>query len=190
MERTPMATVANGALSVDAENAESIASMPTVEERNIETELRDVAASMGASVHAKPNGHFQIKGKLLVNYYPFAKKRTAYIAATTNGIRDATIAQAVSMAFEAPSLAKPHQKDERSNSARYRRWRLRRWKAGFRHCHWCQVAMNRIPKDPRQMTVDHKIPLARGGLDNPNNWVEACLKCNSERGHAMPELKQ
>lgn len=162
--------------------------MLTVEERNIETELRDAAAARGASVNALANGHFQIRGKLLVNYYPFAKKRTAYIAATTQGIRHATVAQAVSLAFEVPAMAEPHRKDERGGKARYARWRKRMWRLGFRDCHWCHVRMNQTPNHLQQMTVDHVIPLARGGLDNSNNWVPACLKCNGERGHAMPEM--
>lgn len=162
--------------------------MRTAEERNAETQLRATAAARGAQVNALPNGHFQIKGSLLVNYYPFAKRKTAYIAATTRGIRDASIAQAVALAFAVPPMADAHQKDARGSKRRYERWRRRMWKAGFRDCYWCGVAMNRVPDHPQQMTCDHKIPLARGGLDNPNNWVPACLKCNGERGHAMPEM--
>jgi hypothetical protein len=160
----------------------------TVDQRNVETQLRDAAAARGAVVNALPNGHFQIKGPLLVNYYPFAKKRTAYIAATTRGIRHATVSQAVALAFAVPPIADSHAKDERGNTQRYMRWRRRMWKAGFRDCHWCGVAMNRVPGHTQQMTCDHRIPLARGGLDNPNNFVPACLKCNQERGHAMPEM--
>lgn len=155
----------------------------------VETQLRDAATARGAVVNALPNGHFQIKGSLLVNYYPFAKKRTAYIAATTRGIQHATISQAVALAFAVPPIAEVHAKDARSNSKRYARWARRMWKAGFRDCFWCGVAMNRVPGHPQQMTCDHRIPLARGGLDNPNNWVPACWKCNNERGHAMPEMK-
>jgi 5-methylcytosine-specific restriction endonuclease McrA len=163
--------------------------MSAVDHRNVETALRDAAAARGAQVNVLANGHFQIKGELLVNYYPFAKRRTAYIAATTRGIPHATIAQAVALAFEAPALAIAGEKAKRGSSGLYGRWRRRMWKAGFRNCHWCQVAMNRIHNHPQQMTCDHRIPLARGGLDNPNNWVPACLKCNQERGHAMPEMK-
>jgi 5-methylcytosine-specific restriction endonuclease McrA len=39
-------------------------------------------------------------------------------------------------------------------------------------------------------TMDHVIPLHRGGLDNANNRVLACEPCNSKRGHDMPELKR
>lgn len=162
--------------------------MSIAEQRQVETQLRDAAAARGAEVNVLANGHFQIRGQLLVNYYPFAKKRTAYIAATTRGIQGATIAQAVALAFAVPPIAEAHEKDARRNSKRYRRWTRRMWKAGFRNCFWCRVEMNRVPGHPQQMTCDHRIPLARGGLDNPNNWVSACWKCNNERGHAMPEI--
>jgi len=160
----------------------------TVDQHNVETQLRAKAAARGAQVNVLPNGHFQIKGELLVNYYPFAKKRTAYIAATTRGIQGATIAQAVALAFEPPAIAGDHVKAKRGSNGMYGRWRRRMWKAGFRNCHWCGIEMNRVHEHPQQMTCDHRIPLARGGLDNPNNWVPACRRCNQDRGHAMPEI--
>jgi len=162
--------------------------MKSVEERNMETELRDAAAARGALVFECSPGHFQIRGPLLVNYYPLSKKRTAYIACTTRGIHHATPTQAVALAFEAPPLADADHKAERGNAGRYSRWKRRMWKAGMRQCHWCLSNMNRVPGHSHQMTLDHRIPLARGGLDNPNNWVAAHAKCNHSRGHDMPEL--
>lgn len=161
----------------------------TPEQRNVETRLRDLAAERGATVSDRGNGHFQIKGSLLVNYYPFAKRATAYVGGTTGGRHFATPQEAVAMAFKAPPAAQGSKKDERGNGGRYGRWKRRMWKSGYRHCFWCQAVMDRNIGSPTQMTVDHKIPLFRGGLDNPNNWVPACRKCNDERGHNMPELK-
>jgi 5-methylcytosine-specific restriction endonuclease McrA len=165
-----------------------LSTMPTVEERNLETELRDAAAERGITVTHRGNGHFQINGPLLVNWYPFSKRRTAYVQCTTRGVHHATIAQAIAMAFEAPPIATADRKVQRGNQTRYARWRARMWKKGFRSCHWCSGPMNRIHQHPKQATVDHKIPLDRGGLDNPNNWVMAHAVCNHTRGHDMPEL--
>jgi len=161
----------------------------TPQQRNLETALRDAAAERGATVSLHGNGHFQIKGALLVNYYPFAKKSTAYVAGTTHGKHRATPQEAVAMAFRAPPVADAGHKDERGNAARYQRWKRKMWKAGYRDCFWCHQPMNRNVGQPLQMTLDHKIPLARGGLDNPNNWVPAHAKCNHDRGHDMPELQ-
>lgn len=33
-----------------------------------------------------------------------------------------------------------------------------------------------------RITVDHVVPLARGGLHHPDNLVPACLRCNSSKG--------
>lgn len=45
-----------------------------------------------------------------------------------------------------------------------------------RFCHWCCVALT-----PKTVTIDHVIPLARGGKHCNNNLVAACLACNTSR---------
>ena len=130
-----------------------------------------------------------IRGALLVNYYPRGKKRTAYIAGTTCGLHQATPKQAVAMAFARPPVVDKKDRADRGNAGRYSRWKKRMWKDGVHTCYWCHEPMTRDGAQPDlQMSVDHKIPLARGGLDNPNNWVAAHVKCNHTRGHDMPEL--
>lgn len=156
--------------------------MRSVDERNTETELRDAAAARGATVHMAGAGHFHIRGQLLVNYYPFGKKQTAYVAGTTHGVHHCTPKQAVAMAFEAPPMATAAKKDTRATHSR--RIRRRLLKSKGRHCHWCQA-----PITLNTSTIEHVVPLARGGLDNDNNRVLACEPCNTKRGHDMPELK-
>lgn len=38
-----------------------------------------------------------------------------------------------------------------------------------------------------KVTVDHYIPLAKGGFDDFHNKVAACLKCNNRKADLMPE---
>lgn len=38
-------------------------------------------------------------------------------------------------------------------------------------------------------TVDHYVPLARGGSHDVSNMVLACLRCNGDKGEAMPGTK-
>jgi len=45
------------------------------------------------------------------------------------------------------------------------------------------------PLTKETATLDHVIPISRGGLNNANNYVIACEPCNSERGNNMPEVK-
>jgi 5-methylcytosine-specific restriction endonuclease McrA len=47
------------------------------------------------------------------------------------------------------------------------------------HCHYCdQVA---------KLTIDHVIPLSRGGKDSKDNIVAACLHCNTSKGNKTLE---
>lgn len=145
----------------------------------METDLRDAAIARGATVTEKAAGHFQIRGRLLVNYYPMSKKRTAYVAQTTHGKHHVSPTEAVAMAFTPPPIST--KKDSRHGHPKQQRRRLIRKNGSF--CHWCGCKVTL-----ETSTVEHVIPLHRGGLDNANNRALACRPCNHSRGHNMPEL--
>lgn len=48
-------------------------------------------------------------------------------------------------------------------------------------CHYCgqQVA-------PKQLTLDHLVPLARGGRSTRGNCVPACKECNNKKRDLLP----
>lgn len=143
--------------------------------------LEQIASERGLKVVDRGQGHLQIiGGPLLVNYYPLAKKRSAYVAGTTGRRVGVTPEQAVDMAFLPPSIKGVARVDERRG--KYRNERRKMLKKS-KLCHWCKT-----PLTIDTSTMDHVIPLHRGGLDNANNRVLACEPCNSKRGHAMPEL--
>jgi len=43
-------------------------------------------------------------------------------------------------------------------------------------CHYCEKKVS-----PKMLTMDHLVPLARGGLSTKNNLVPACKECNAEK---------
>ena len=45
----------------------------------------------------------------------------------------------------------------------------------------CGVCGLRYNKGKRMPTVDHIIPLCKGGPDKPSNWQIMCLKCNQAK---------
>ncbi len=151
---------------------------------NYEKDLLAAATARGAQVIDRGNGHFQIKGRLLVNYYPFSKTRTAYVAGTLHGDKHVSPTQAVAMAFDAPPMAREVGKRTDKRSSKTRRIRTRLIARKGPGCHWCQSVLTLDTS-----TIDHVIPIARGGLDNDNNRVLSCEPCNTARGHAMPELR-
>ncbi len=134
-------------------------------------------------IHEHGNGHIQIQGPLLINYYPESKKRTAYVDGTKEGQHGVSPEKALAMAFSQPPMA--GNRDARSNQGRAKRRLLRKAPCvdGKYPCMWCRGFFEK-----QQLTVEHVIPLARGGLDNDNNKGLACAGCNHGRGHNMPEL--
>lgn len=47
-------------------------------------------------------------------------------------------------------------------------------------CAYCGKKLTR-----QNATLDHVIPLSRGGDDSPRNLVWCCLKCNREKGSQL-----
>lgn len=115
------------------------------------------------------------KSPLLVNFYP--SNQTVYVVGTKTGFRGG-IEQAVKAASTPPKCRGVRAK-RRASYGPQRRDML----AVYPHCHWCRVGL-----DDTDATVDHRIPLSRGGLNNRNNLVLACAPCNQGRGNAMPEI--
>jgi 5-methylcytosine-specific restriction endonuclease McrA len=48
-------------------------------------------------------------------------------------------------------------------------------------CHHCGEKF--LPAD---LTMDHLIPIIRGGKSTKGNVVASCKRCNSERTHRLP----
>lgn len=135
------------------------------------------AAKAGVDFIDRGNGHIQLKGKLLVNYYPESKQSSAYVAGTRHKVKYVTPKQAVEMTFTQPDV-KPYTRRRRNTKPIKERLFRKSQK-----CHWCHA-----PITLETATLEHIIPLHRGGLDNKNNMTLACKKCNQGRGHDMPEL--
>lgn len=57
----------------------------------------------------------------------------------------------------------------------------------FETCYYCGLFCSpRVPDWrwllPSTATVDHKVPVSRGGSDDPRNLVTACWRCNRQKG--------
>lgn len=148
----------------------------TPRDKGMLTKLQSLGDLCGVVVSLKSDGHFHIQGALLVNYYPFSAKRTAYVANTVKSAQQVNMKAAIKMACELPPITKVKRKG-------YRKIKLRMLSKNPA-CYWCKCHL-----EDETATVDHVIPLSRGGLDNDNNRVLACESCNNKRGNDMPEIK-
>ncbi len=51
-------------------------------------------------------------------------------------------------------------------------------------CHYCEHKFS-----SKELTLDHVVPLARGGTSTPGNVVPACRECNREKKLGTPAEK-
>jgi 5-methylcytosine-specific restriction endonuclease McrA len=48
-------------------------------------------------------------------------------------------------------------------------------------CYYCDA---QVP--PKELTMDHIVPIVRGGKSVKNNVVTACKACNNKKKHLLP----
>jgi 5-methylcytosine-specific restriction endonuclease McrA len=68
---------------------------------------------------------------------------------------------------------------QKARELRASQWWKRKRSAGV--CHHCGVKVA-----PADLTMDHLVPIIRGGKSNKGNVVPSCKNCNSERKHRLP----
>ncbi len=68
---------------------------------------------------------------------------------------------------------------DKARKIRSSQWWKRKRSKGI--CHYCKK--NFSPKD---LTMDHIIPLARGGKSEKFNLVPCCKECNSQKKQMLP----
>jgi 5-methylcytosine-specific restriction endonuclease McrA len=53
-------------------------------------------------------------------------------------------------------------------------------------CYYCGCKLIKTPYKPNSATVDHVVPLDRGGRNSPDNLVIACQTCNFTKQNKLP----
>jgi two-component system phosphate regulon sensor histidine kinase PhoR len=67
----------------------------------------------------------------------------------------------------------------KARELRASQWWKRRCAKGF--CHYCGQ-----PRPPGELTMDHIVPIARGGKSTKGNIVPACKECNNKKKQLLP----
>jgi 5-methylcytosine-specific restriction protein A len=73
-----------------------------------------------------------------------------------------------------------HQKRERAKARDLRQSQWWRQQIGRGRCYYCEQAFV-----PRQLTMDHKVPIVRGGMTTRKNVVVACFQCNQDKKYHL-----
>jgi len=85
------------------------------------------------------------------------------------------------MNFFVPQATEEEIKRERSKARELRKsqWWKRKRSGGA--CYFCG---RKVP--PKELTMDHIVPLIRGGKSAKGNLVPACKECNSKKKQMLP----
>lgn len=67
----------------------------------------------------------------------------------------------------------------KARDLRNSQWWKRRRSQGI--CHYCKQIFS-----PRELTMDHLVPVARGGLSVKSNVVPCCKDCNTKKRQLLP----
>ena len=116
--------------------------------------------------------HWQVfGGKFLVNYFNGRRGRTVYVGQTTHGIPGSDEI-AIRCAKELPKV----ECDDRKPFG-YKKFKKRMFKKS-NICYLCLRSMTF-----EEASVDHVIPLSKGGLNHHNNYRLAHERCNQQKGN-------
>ena len=83
-----------------------------------------------------------------------------------------------------------HQKKEKAKARELRQGSWWKQQLGKGVCYHCGLHFK-----PADLTMDHLIPIARGGKSDKKNCVPSCKECNTKKGHrtraemALDDLK-
>lgn len=71
------------------------------------------------------------------------------------------------------------QEREKARALRKQGWWKNKIAKGL--CHYCG---SKVP--PKELTLDHIVPVARGGRSTKGNCVPACKECNNRKKDLLP----
>ena len=80
-----------------------------------------------------------------------------------------------------PEISEEHLRHEREKARELRKSQWWKNRLGQGLCHYCGARVA-----PKELTLDHLVPLVRGGRSTRGNCVPACKECNSRKQSLLP----
>lgn len=74
-----------------------------------------------------------------------------------------------------------HLKKEKQKAREFRQSQWWKRKKSLGVCYYCKGKFN-----PDELTMDHIVPIARGGKSTKGNVVTCCKECNSKKKYMLP----
>jgi len=74
-----------------------------------------------------------------------------------------------------------HRKREKNKARELRQSQWWKNQKGKGLCYYCKQEFH-----PSELTMDHLVPIVRGGKTTKNNCVPCCQECNSQKKYLLP----
>lgn len=79
------------------------------------------------------------------------------------------------------TITDEHIRKEKAKARAIRKTQWWKRKCSQGTCYYCGKRV-----EPGALTMDHRVPLIRGGTSSKNNIVPACKSCNTRKKHLLP----
>lgn len=99
---------------------------------------------------------------------------------------DAVLAERASRRASPPPPPPPRSSSTPKRRSWDRNVRLRVYRRGRGVCYLCGIQVTSVEGARSYGTLDHVVPLARGGADEESNLALACYGCNQDKADLMP----
>jgi len=80
-----------------------------------------------------------------------------------------------------PTVSDQEIKEEKQKARDLRRTQWWKRKCAEGTCYYCSKQ-----ESPQNLTMDHIVPIIRGGKSTKSNVVTACKECNNKKRHFLP----
>lgn len=142
------------------------------------SEFKSIIEEAGLTPKECASNHWQILGGIRpVNLHLDQRGKLAcvYINGMSKGMRSPNVSLETAIAAAKYGAIQPEVCEDRPSRKQMRKLRSEVYDTE-KNCHWCAKALAW-----GETTLDHKIPLAKGGTNRRDNLCISCKECNSEK---------
>jgi hypothetical protein len=146
-----------------------------------EKKMKALAEKNGLELKKCSPYHFHLRGVFLLNVYPTTG--SVYVQGSNNKTQFDTLDFLIKLANGEVDLEGVVRGKRPNNSSRNKRKGL--WAKGVKSCFVCGKDFT----DFEETTLEHKVPLFKGGSNREDNLSLSHEKCNQDRGNSLSVTK-
>lgn len=144
--------------------------------------LEKEAAAHGMDFKKCSTYHYQVHGVYLLNIYPTSER--VHIQGSNAAMHFKSVEELLYLANgrKTPSKTVP---EKRLKPKQGYQMKMKLWSSGIRNCFVCLGEF----RDFSEVTLEHKVPLSRGGSNRYDNLALSHEICNHARGDTLTVAK-